>query len=70
MASLENRIRALERPDAPNRAPHISMSFVCPQRGTVSARLWGRGRVDRMSDETEAQFLERAELLERPHVQA
>ena len=70
MESLENRIRALERPDTPKMAPHISISFVCPQRGSVSARLWGGGRVERMSDETEAQLLERTELLERPHAQA
>ncbi len=70
MASLENRIKALEFPYTPAMAPHISITFVCPQRGSVSTRLWGGGRVDRMSDETEAQFLKRAELLERPHAQA
>ena len=70
MARLENRIKALEFPYTPAMAPHISITFVCPQRGSVSARLWGGGRVERMSDETEAQFLERTELLERPHAQA
>ena len=70
MESLENRIRALERPDTPKMAPHISISFVCPQRGSVSTRLWGGGRVDRMEDEAEAEFLERVERVEGPYGQA
>ena len=70
MESLENRIRALERPDTPKMAPHISISFVCPQRGSVSARLWGGGRVDRMDHEAEAEFLERVERLEGLYGQA
>ena len=69
MARLENRIKALEFPYTPAMAPHISITFVCPQRGSVSARLWGGGRVDRMEDEAEAEFLKRAELLDRPHAQ-
>ncbi len=70
MASLENRIKALEFPYTPAMAPHISITFVCPQRGSVSARLWGGGRVDRMEDEAEAEFLERVERVEGLYGQA
>lgn len=63
MARLENRIKALEFPYTPAMASHISITFVCPQRGSVSARLWSGGRVDRMDQEAEAEFLERVARL-------
>lgn len=70
MASLEKRIKVLEVTSVPGVPPRIHITFVCPVRGTVSARLWSGSMVDRRNDETEAQFLARVEHLEAAHAQS
>lgn len=70
MASLEKRIRAMEVTGVLVVAPRILVTFVCPTRGLVGVRLWSGGMVDRLDDETEAQFLARVKGLEVTHDQA
>ena len=67
MASLEKRIKVLEVTSVPVVPPRIHITFVCPVRGTVSARLWNGSMVERQGNETEAQFLARVEQLEPNH---
>ena len=67
MASLEKRIKVLEVTSVPVVPPRIRVTFVCPVRGAVSMRLWNDSMVERLEDETEAQFLARVEQLEPNH---
>lgn len=67
MANLERRIKVLEITERPVMPPRISVMFVSPSHGTVSARLWGGGILERQDDETEAQFLRRVRHMEATH---
>lgn len=69
MASLEKRIKVLEITERPVEPPHITVVFVSTSHGTVSARLWGGGTLERQNDETEAQFLGRVRHMEVNHDQ-
>lgn len=69
MASLERRIRVLEVTGSPVTTPRISVTFVSPSHGTVSARLWFGSMLDRQDDETEAQFQNRVRHMEATHEQ-
>ena len=70
MASLDKRITVLEAVTDPVAAPRITVTFISPTRGTVSARLpYGR-TVERVDDETEGQFLARVSRLEATHDQS
>ena len=69
MASLDNRIKVLEVISVSVVPPRIRMTFVCPVRGTVSAKLWSDSMVEHQDDETEAQFLARLEHMEPAHAQ-
>ena len=68
-ASLEKRIKVLEVTRVPVVPPRIRITFVSPVRGAVSTRFWDGSMVERLDDETEAQFLERVEHLEAAHAQ-
>ena len=70
MASLDKRITVLEAVTDPVAAPRITITFVSPTRGTVSARLSYGRTVDRLDDETEGQFLARVRKLEATHDQS
>ena len=70
MASLDKRITVLEAVTDPVAAPRITVTFVSPTRGTVSARLSYGRTVERMDDETEGQFLARIIRLEATHDQS
>ena len=70
MASLEKRIKVLEVTAAPVVPPRIRITFVSPVRGAVSMRLWNGSMVERLEDETEAQFLARAEHMEPANAQS
>ena len=70
MASLDKRLKAMEVVCIPVVAPRIQIMFVSPTRGIVSMRFWdGRG-LERGTDETEAQFLARAEHMEPANAQS
>ncbi len=69
MARLERRIKVLEITERTVVPPRISVMFVSPLRGTVSARLWGGGVLERQEDESEAQFLSRVRRMESNHDQ-
>ena len=70
MASLEKRIKVLEVTSVPVVSPRIRVTFVCPVRVDVSMRLWNGSMVERLEDETEAQFLARAEHMEPANAQS
>ena len=70
MASLEKRIKVLEVTSVPVVSPRIRATFVSPVRGAVSMRLWNGSMVERLEDETEAQFLARAEHMEPANAQS
>ena len=70
MASLDKRITVLEAVTDPVAAPRITVTFVSPPRGTVSARLSYGRTVERVDDETEGQFLARVSRLEATHDQS
>jgi hypothetical protein len=70
MASLDKRITVLEAVTDPVTAPRITVTFVSPTRGTVSARLSYGRTVERLDDETEGQFLARVSRLEATHDQS
>ena len=70
MASLDKRITVLEAVTGPVAAPRITVTFVSPTRGTVSARLSYGHTVQRVDDETEGQFLARVSRLEATHDQS
>ena len=70
MASLEKRIKVLEVTSVPVVSPRIRVTFVSPVRGAVSMRLWNGSMVERLEDETEAQFLARAEHMEPANAQS
>ena len=70
MASLEKRIKVLEAVTDPVAAPRITVTFVSPTRGTISARLSYGHTVQRLDDETEGQFLARISRLEATHDQS
>ena len=70
MASLDKRITVLEAVTDPVAAPRITITFVSPTRGTVSARRSYGRTVDRVDDETEGQFLARVSRLEATHDQS
>ena len=69
MARLERRIKVLEIIERPAVPPRFSVMFVSLFRGTVSARLWGGGVLERQEDESEAQFLSRVRRMESNHDQ-
>ena len=69
MANLEKRIKVLEITERPVVPLRISVMFISPSRGTVSARLWGGKMLERQDDETEAQFLNRVQHMEATHDQ-
>ena len=69
-ASLEKRIKVLEVTGVSVVPPRIRVTFVSPVRGAVSMRLWNGSKVERLEDETEAQFLARAENMEPAHAQS
>ena len=69
MASLERRIKVLEVTERPVEPPRITVLFVSPSHGTVSARLWGGEMLERQNDETEAQFISRVRHREANHDQ-
>ena len=52
MARLERRIKVLEIIERPAVPPRFSVMFVSLLRGTVSARLWGGGVLERQEDES------------------
>ncbi|PJI96443.1 hypothetical protein CLU85_1189 [Acidovorax sp. 69] len=64
MASLERRIEVLEVATRPVEPPRITVTFVSPSRGTVSARLWDGEILQRQDNGTEAQFLDRLQHIE------
>ena len=66
-ASLEKRIKVLEVTGVSVVPPRIRVTFVSQVRGAVSMRLWNGSMVERLEDETEAQFLARVEQLEPNH---
>ena len=68
-ASLEKRIKVLEVTSVPVVSPRIRVTFVSQVRGAVSMRLWNGSMVERLEDETEAQFLARAEHMEPANAQ-
>jgi len=70
MANLDKRIKVLEAVSDPVKAPRITVTFVSPTRGTVSARLSCGRTVERVDDETEGQFLARVSRLEATHDQS
>ena len=70
MANLEKRITALEAVSDPVKAPRITITFVSPTRGTVSARLSCGRTVKRLDNETEGQFLARVRKLAATHDQS
>ena len=70
MASLDKRIKVREVTSVPVVSPRIRVTFVCPVRGAVSMRLWNGSMVERLEDETEAQFLARAEHMEPANAQS
>jgi len=64
MQSLEKRIAELEKTAGATLSPSIIIHFVCPIRRTVSIRNMTTGQeIERLDDESEAQFLARAELM-------
>ena len=67
MARLERRIKVLEIIERPAVPPRFSVMFVSLLRGTVSARLWGGGVLERQEGESEAQFLSRVRRMESNH---
>ena len=69
MARLERHIKVLEVTERPAVPPRISVMLVSPLRGTVGARLWGGGVLERQEDESEAQFLSRVRRMESNHDQ-
>ena len=69
-ASLEKRIKVLEVTGVSVVPPRIRVTFVSQVRGAVSMRLWNGSMVERLEDETEAQFLARAENMEPAHAQS
>ena len=69
-ASLEKRIKVLEVTSVPVVPPRIRVTFVSQVRGAVSMRLWNGSMVERLEDETEAQFLARAEHMEPANAQS
>ena len=69
-ASLEKRIKVLEVTGVSVVPPRIRVTFVSPVRGAVSMRLWNGSMVERLEDETEAQFLARAEHMEPANAQS
>ncbi len=69
MARLERRIKVLEIIERQAVPPRFSVMFVSLLRGTVSARLWGGGVLERQEDESEAQFLSRVRRMESNHDQ-
>ena len=70
MASLEKRIKVLEITERPVEPPRITVLFVSPSHGTVSARRWGGGMLERQDVETEVQFLKHVRHLEATYDQA
>ena len=70
MASLEKRIKVLEVTGVSVVPPRIRVTFVSQVRGAVSMRLWNGSMVERLEDETEAQFLARAEHMEPANAQS
>ena len=70
MASLDKRITVLEAVSDPVKAPRITITFVSPTLGTVSARLLCGRTVKRLDDETEGQFLARVRKLKATHDQS
>ena len=69
-ASLEKRIKVLEVTGVSVVPPRIRVTFVSQVRGAVSMRLWNGSMVERLEDETEAQFLARAEHMEPANAQS
>ena len=64
MQSLEKRIAELEKTAEATLSSSIIIHFVCPIRRTVSIRnMTTRQEIERLDDESEAQFLVRAELM-------
>lgn len=70
MANLDKRITVLEAVSGPVKAPRITVTFVSPIRGAVSARLSYGRTVERLDDETEGQFSARVRKLEAAHDQS
>jgi hypothetical protein len=69
MASLERRIKVLRVTGSPVVPPRISITFVSPSHGTVSARLWSGVMLERQDNETEALLLKRVRHMETSHDQ-
>lgn len=69
MATLERRIAGLEQVNGTVEGPKYFLEFVDRQRGAVSIRYGDGGEIERLDDETEAQFLERAKR-ERNYVES
>lgn len=67
MESFERRIKVLKITERPVESPRITVRFVSPSRGTVSARLWGGDTLERQHYKTEAQFLGRVQHMEANH---
>lgn len=55
--ALKRRLLALEAANPSAEPLRITLEFVCPQRGTVSARLPDGQHLERREGETEADFL-------------
>ena len=64
MASLERRVAVLEKVATPVNAPRVVVHFIRPGHGTVAMRHMPSGlRIERLGNESEAQFLARALLV-------